>query len=111
MAAGVGDDGVGVVGLVGHENDGAVGLCGDGEIEVGAAGAGVVDAAEPEACAVAFDGKVLVDQDGCAAGGERLDDQWGVDGDVVIAENGVAQGSGEGGEDLGAAVRQRDCRR
>ena len=55
-AAGVGDDVVGVVGLVGHEDDGAVGFGGDGEVEVGVAGAGVVDAAEPEAGAVAFDG-------------------------------------------------------
>ena len=48
-AAGVGEDVVGVVGLVGHEEDGAVGVGGDGEVEVGVAGAGVVDAAEPEA--------------------------------------------------------------
>ena len=75
-AARVGDDVVGVVGLVGHEDDGAVGFGGNGEIEVGMAGAGVVDAAEPEAVAVAFDGEVLIDQDGGAVGERALDDRW-----------------------------------
>ena len=59
--SGVGDDMVCEVGLVRHEEDGAVGFDGEGEIEVGVAGAGVVDAAEPETGAVAFDGEVLVD--------------------------------------------------
>ena len=104
MAAGVGYDFVGIVGRVGHEQDGAVRFDGEGEIEVGVAGAGVVDAAEPEACAVALDGEVLVDQDGSAVGGEGFDDQRGVEGDVVVAEDGVAEGCGEGGEDLGAAA-------
>ena len=72
LAAGVCDDGVGVVGLVGHENDWAVGLRWDGEVEVGVAGAGVVQAAEPEAGAVAFDSDVLVDQDGDAGAGEGV---------------------------------------
>ena len=92
-AAGVGDDGVGVVGLVGHEDDGAVGFGGDGEIEVRAAGAGVVQAAEPDARAVAFDGDVLVDQDGDAMAGKGVNDHGGVDGYVVVAEDGVAQGA------------------
>jgi hypothetical protein len=35
---------VDVVGLVGHEDDGAVGAGGDGEIEVGVAGSGIFDA-------------------------------------------------------------------
>ncbi len=43
------DDGVGVVGFVSHEDDGAVGFGGDGEVEVGVAGSGVVGAAEPDA--------------------------------------------------------------
>jgi hypothetical protein len=103
-AAGMGDDGVGVVGLVGHENDGTVGLYGDSEIEVGSAGAGVVDAAEPETSAVTFDGKVLVDQDWRATGGERMYNHWGIDGYVVIAEDRVAQRGGKGGDDLCAAV-------
>ena len=53
-AAGMSDDVVGVVGFVGHEQDGAIGFGGDGEIEVRMALAGVVDAAEPEARAVAL---------------------------------------------------------
>jgi hypothetical protein len=103
-AAGMGDDMVGEVGRVGHEQDGAVRFDGEGKIEVGVAGAGVVDAAEPEACAAALNGEVLVDQDGSAVAGEGFDDQRGVEGDVVVAEDSVAEGSGEGGEDLGAAA-------
>ena len=103
-AAGMGDDGVGVVGFVGHENDWTVGFFGDGEVEVRGAGAGVVDAAEPETGAATFDWKITVDQDGRAAAGESLDDHGGVDGYVVIAEDGVAQGGAEGGDDLRASV-------
>ncbi len=100
----VGDDVVGIVGRVCHEEDGTVGFWGNGQIEVGVAGAGVVDAAEPEAVAVAFDGEMLVDQDRSAVRGEGLDDLRAVEGDIVVAEDGVAEGCGEGGEDLGAAV-------
>ncbi len=103
-AAGVGSDDVGVVGLVRHEDDGCVGFGGDGEVEVGMAGAGVVDATEPDAGSVAVDGEELIDQDGGAFAGEGADDHGGVNGDVVVAEDGVAQGGGDGGEDLGAAV-------
>ena len=100
----VGEDVVGIVGRVCHEEDGTVGFWGNGEVEVGVAGAGVVDAAEPEAVAFALDGKVLIDQNGSAMGGEGLDHDGGAEGDVVVAEDGVAEGRGEGGEDLGAAV-------
>ena len=48
-AAGVLGDDVGEVGLVGHEDDGAIGFDGEGEVEIGMAGAGVVCAAEQEA--------------------------------------------------------------
>ncbi len=41
----VGEDLVGVVGLVRHEKDGTVWFGGNGQVEVGMAGAGVVDAA------------------------------------------------------------------
>jgi hypothetical protein len=104
MAAGVGDDGVGVIGLVGHENYGCAGGGWDGEIEVGMAGAGIFEATDPEAVAIFLDSDVLVDEDGRAATGEGLDDQGGVISDVVIAENGIAKGSGEGGDDLGTAM-------
>jgi hypothetical protein len=105
-AAGVGDDNVGEVGFVCHEEDRAVGLGGESEVEVGVTGTGVVDATEPETGAVALDGEVLVDQDGSAMAGEGFDDQGGVEGDVVVAEDCVAEGCGEGGEDLGAPA---DC--
>ncbi len=101
----VGEDFVGKVGLVRHEEDGTVGFGGNGQVEVGMAGAGVVDAAEPEAVAVAFDGEMLVDQNGSALRGEGLDDQRRVEGDIVVTEDGVAKGRGEGGEDLGAAAK------
>ena len=98
------EDVVGVVGLVGHEDDGGVGVGGDSEIEVGAASVGVVDAAEPEAFAALLDGNVLVDEDGCAVAGEGFDDERSADGDVVVAEDAVAERGGEGAEDLCAAV-------
>ncbi len=47
VSAGVVDDLVGVVGGVGHEEDGAVGVGGDCRVEVGCAGGGVGDAGEP----------------------------------------------------------------
>ena len=103
-AFGVGGDGVGVVGLVSHKDDGGVGVVGNGEVQVGMAGAGVVDAAEPEVGTVALEGKVLVDEERGAVGGEGLGDQGGVEGDVVVAEAAVSEGSGEAGEDLGAAA-------
>ena len=45
------DDVVDEVRLVAHEDDGRAGRVGDGEVEVGVAGAGVVGAAEPEVVA------------------------------------------------------------
>ena len=92
------------VGLVRHEDDGAIGFGGNGEIEVGMAGAGVVDATEPEAVASSFDGEILIDQYGSAVGDEGLGHQWAVEGDVMVAEDGVAEGRGEGGDDLGATM-------
>ena len=104
MATGVLDDFVDVVGFVGHEDDGAGGLGGDGQIEVGVAGTGVVDATEPEAVGAAFDGSVLVDEDGDAEAVECSDDDGRAGGDVVVAECGEALGAGEGAEDFGAAM-------
>ena len=95
---------VGEVGLVSHENDGAIGFGGNGEVEVGMAGAGVVYATEPEAVAPSFDGEILIDQYGSAIGDEGLGHHWAVEGDIVIAEDGVAEGRSESGEDLGAAM-------
>ncbi len=104
MAARVGHDLVGVVRFVRHEKDGAVGFGGEGEVEVGMAGARVVEAAEPKATSVAFDGEVFVHQNGSAICSEGMDDGWAVKGDVVVAEDGIAERRGEGGEYLGAAV-------
>ena len=103
-AAGVLGDNVREVGFVGHEDDRAIGAGGNGEVEIGMAGAGVLYTAEPEAGAVALDGSMLIDQDGSAVVGEGASDHGGADGDVVVAEDGVAEGTGEGGEDFGAAV-------
>ena len=99
--AGVLDDLVDVVGLVAHEQDGGLGVGGDGESEVGGVGPGVVGAAEPEEVAAALEGVVAVDEDGGAVGFERWDDVAGADDDVVVAKDAEALGF-EGGEDLGA---------
>ena len=99
--AGVVDDAIGVVGLVAHEDDGGLGVGGDGEVEVRAVGAGVVGAAEPEDVAAALEGVVAVDEDGGAVGFEGRDDMAGADDNVVVAENAEALGL-EGGEDFGA---------
>ncbi len=103
-AAGVLGDDVGEVGLVGHKDNGAVGVGGNGEVEIRMAGAGVFCAAEPETGAVALDGDVLIDEDGGSVGGEGANDHAGADGDIVIAEDGVAEGAGEGREEFGTAV-------
>jgi len=97
-------DGFYVIGLVRHEDDGAVGLGRDAEFQVGVAGGWVIDSAEPEAVGFVLDGDVLVDKDGDAACGEGLDDEGRTDGDVVVAEDSVTKGAGEGAEDLGAAM-------
>jgi hypothetical protein len=104
MAPGMGDDGVGVVGLVGHKEDGTVGFLGDGEIQVGVAGAGVVYAAEPETGAVAFDGEMLVDENRCVMSSEGFDDKGSVKGDIMVAEDGVPERGGKGGEYLSTAA-------
>jgi hypothetical protein len=87
MAARMGDDFVGEVGFVRHEEEGAVGVGGEGEASTGS-----------------LDGKVVVDQHRSAMGGEGMENCWAVEGDVMVAEDSVAKGSGEGGEYLGAAV-------
>jgi len=103
-SATVAEDVVDVVWLVRHEDDGAVWLFRDGAIEPGDFGAGVVDAAEPEALAAALDGDVAVDENGDAVGGESVGDDGGADDGVVVAEDGIAQRAGEVAEDLAAAV-------
>ena len=95
--AGVLGDDVGVVWLVCHEDDWAVGVGGDGEVEIGVAGAGIVDSAEPEAGVAALDGEIPVAEYGGAFAGEGVGDHGCADGDVVVAEDGVAEGAGEGG--------------
>src|SRR5260370_3983519 len=87
----VGDDVVGIVGCVCHEEDGTVGFWGNGEVEGGVAGAGVVDAAEPEAGARVVDGGGLVVPVRSGPGGGGPEEPWaavcltGVAGEVVRA--------------------------
>ena len=104
-AAWMNADMVGVVGCVRHEENGTVGVGGDGQFEVGVTGAGVVDAAEPEAVAISFDWHVLIDQERGAVGGKGINDSAGIEGDVMVAEDAVAKGSGEVCQDLGASVQ------
>ena len=99
--AGMADDVVDEVGLVAHEDDGGAGSVGDGEVEIGVAGAGVVGAAEPEVVGATLDGDVAVDEHGRAVGREGGDDVAGPDTDVVVAEAGVALRRLEAFEDLG----------
>jgi hypothetical protein len=99
--AGVFGDLVDIVRLVAHEQDGGLGVGGDGHGEVWGAGAGVVSPTEPEEVAAAFESVVAVDEDGCAVGFERRDDVAGTDDDVVVAEDTEALGL-DGREDFGA---------
>jgi len=99
--AGVLDYGVDEVGFVAHEDDRSVGQGGYGEIEVAVGGAGVAGAGEPEVVAAALDRDITVDQNRSAVCFEGVDDLLGADGDVVIAEDGVALWGLEGGEDFG----------
>jgi len=104
MAPGMGDDDVGIVGLVDHKEYWAVRFLGDGEIQVGVAGAGVVCAAEPETRTVAFDGEVLVDENRYVMSSEGFDDKGSVKGDIMVAEDGVPERGGKCGEDLSTAA-------
>ena len=99
--AGMLDDGVDEVRLVAHEEYGGVGRAGDGRIKIAVAGAGVAGAGEPEVVAAAFDGEVVVDQDGGPMVLESVDDVLGAYGDVVIAEDGIALRGGDALEDFG----------
>ena len=78
----MGDDDVGVVRAMAHEQDRAVGLPGDGEVEVGHAAYRVGDAAQPKALPAALDGDVLVDQkrdrDRCQDGANGWHSQDGI---------------------------------
>ena len=109
LAARMVDDGICVIGFMRHQNDRAIGVGGYGEIDIRAACTEIVRAAQPDAGSVAFNRDVLIDQDGSAVAGEGVDDERRTDRDVMIAEDGVAQGRGQGGENLSAAVG-RVCR-
>lgn len=99
---GVLDYGVDEVGLVAHEDHRRVGVGWDGEVEVAVGGAGIAGAGQPEVVAAALDGDVAVDEDWGSVGFEGADDRLGADGDVVVAEDGVALRGFEGREDFGA---------
>jgi len=96
------DDVVDVIGLVAHEENRGAGVFWDGEVEVGIAGSSVVGATQPEDVAATLEGRVAVDEDGCAVGFERLNDVFCADVDVVVAEDAEALRSFEGGENLGS---------
>lgn len=99
--AGMPDDPVDIIRLMAHEEDGCVGPGGDGVVEVGSAGAGVVGATQPEDVVTAFNGGVAVDEDGGSVGLEGANDVLGTDADVVVAEDAEALRRFECGEDLG----------
>jgi predicted TIM-barrel enzyme len=100
----MGDDHVGVVGLVSHKEDGTVGFLGDGEIQVRVAGAGVIYTTEPETCAIAFDGEILVYENRYVMSDEGFGNKGSVKGDIMVAEYGVPERGCKGGEDLSTAA-------
>lgn len=103
LSAGVGEDRVGEVGLVRHEQDGCVGLLGHCKGEVRRAPGVVVDAAEKDVLVAAFDANVLVDEEGKTVMLEVVaDDAW-ADEDVMIAEDAVSLRAGEGAEEFRAS--------
>ena len=107
-AARMADDGVGEVRFVAHHEEWGVEMRGDGALDVRSAAAGVVQAGEPEALAVALDGDVLVDQGLDVVGSQCFEDFGRADVDVVVAQRGVAQGRLDAAEDLAASARGVD---
>ena len=103
-ATGMTHDFVGEVGRVAHEDDRAVGIAGDGEVEDRILGARVVHAAEPETLTVALDGDVLVDEERNAGSAESVGHKARADEGVVIAEDTIAEGAGDAGDDLGTVI-------
>lgn len=104
LTALVGGDAVGEIGLVRHEDDGGVGVFGDGFGEVGAAVGEVVDAREYDALVCALNADVLVDEEGEAVVFHVGADRAGVDDGVMIAEDAVALWTGEGAKESGTAA-------
>jgi hypothetical protein len=94
------NDLVDIIGLVAHEEDRRIGSGGDGEVEIGPAGSGVVGAAEPDDVLAAFEGGIAVDEDGRSVGFQGTHYMLGTDVDVVVAEDAEALRGLEGGEDL-----------
>ena len=96
------DDRVDEVGFVAQEEDRGVGCGRNGKVEITGSCARIASAGEPEVVAAAFDGDVAVDEDRGAVGFEYVDDLLGADGYVVVAQDGVALRSFEGGQDFRA---------
>ncbi len=101
-AARVGEQRIGKVGAVTHQQNGAVRLLGDGAVEVGVQGDGVVDAAEPQAPAAPLDSDIFVDQQRYADGGKLGSDQGLAQEGIVVAHSSETLSAGDAAEDLGA---------
>lgn len=97
------DDSIGVVRLVDHENHGSIRILRERKVEVGTAGSGIVGTAYPDTGACALNGNVFVDQDREFFRTQCSDDEWSVDGDVVVSKNAVGW-SLEAAEDFGGTV-------
>lgn len=93
LAAGMFDDGIDVVGLVGHDDDGGVRAGGHDEIEIWMAAEDVVQAAEPEVLTAAFDAGELVDEERDSVVLQVVADDEGVENGVVVAEDAEALGA------------------
>ncbi len=95
-------DGEGVVRLMSHQDDGGIGLVGDGLGDVGFAKRDVVNAADDDVGSIALDRNVLVDEQGEAGVLHVVADDAGPYDCVVIAQDPVAFRAGESAEKRGA---------
>ena len=109
LAAGMFQEGIDEVGRVAHEEDGLGGLVADGdghgEVGIGAAEHGVVNAGEPDAAALTLNGEEAVAQNRYSIGCDGLSDLVCAGEDVVIAEDGELLRAGNAFEQLGALPR------
>lgn len=83
-------NGIGVVGLMRHQNDGTIGRRRNGDLELRVGGAGVVDPAEPETRAITLNRNMRVYEHRNAVPSKSAYDEGSIDSNVMIAENCIA---------------------
>ncbi len=103
VAARVGGDCGGIVGLVRHQQDRRIGVWGNRQIQVRLAKGDVVHTGEKDVSAAVVDADVLVDEQRQAIGLHVVANDARADDGIVVAEDAEANRAGEGAEDFGAA--------